>query len=159
MMIFVESVSLALFSWILHNLGSESLVETSPPPIHNIDAFLVEFESTFGDTNHHRMNLSKALFIIYINMCVVFVYIACKFRQLACDVQWDGQALCDFLWHSKWNQESFVKELGPTSLSQANLQENFYDKKLFELHQEEWEMQGSQSLQRYATSMSTQPTL
>ena len=64
---------------------------------------------------------------------------ASEFRQLACDVQWDGQALCD---HFRRGLRSEIKNLllnfpEPTSLSQAITQAVSCDNRLFELRQEE----------------------
>ena len=89
----------------------------------------------------------------------VSVY-ASEFRQLACDVQWDGQALCD---HFRRGLRSEIKNLllnfpEPTSLSQAITQAVSCDNRLFELRQEEratsrWKP-SSRSLHRHCTMTS-----
>ena len=113
------------------------LVETSSPLLQNFPAFLAEFEATFGDTDRRRTAITK-LYSLHQGMRSVSVY-ASEFRQLACDVQWDGQALCD---HFRRGLRSEIKNLllnfpEPTSLSQAITQAVSCDNRLFELRQEE----------------------
>ena len=113
------------------------LVETSSPLLQNFPAFLAEFEATFGDTDRRRTAITK-LYSLHQGMRPVSVY-ASEFRQLACDVQWDGQALCD---HFRRGLRSEIKNLllnfpEPTSLSQAITQAVSCDNRLFELRQEE----------------------
>ena len=113
------------------------LVETSSPLLQDFPAFLAEFEATFGDTDRRRTAITK-LYSLHQGMRPVSVY-ASEFRQLACDVQWDGQALCD---HFRRGLRSEIKNLlvnfpEPTSLSQAITQAVSCDNRLFELRQEE----------------------
>ena len=113
------------------------LVETSSPLLQNFPAFLAEFEATFGDTDRRRTAITK-LYSLHQGMRPVSVY-ASEFRQLACDVQWDNQALCD---HFRRGLRSDVKNLllnfpEPTSMSQAITQAVSCDNQLFELRQEE----------------------
>ena len=67
------------------------LVKTSSPLLHTFPAFLAEFEATFGDTDERRSTITK-LYSLHQGMHPVSIY-ASEFRQLACDVQWDDQAL------------------------------------------------------------------
>ena len=68
------------------------LVKTSSPLLHNFLAFLAEFKAaTFGDTDRRRTAITK-LYSLHQGMLMVSVY-ANEFRLLACDVQWDDQAL------------------------------------------------------------------
>ena len=113
------------------------LVETSSPLLQNFPTFLAEFEATFGDTGRRRSSITK-LYSLHQYMRPVSVY-ASEFRQLACDVQWDGQALCD---HFHRGLRSEIKNLllnfpESTSSSQAIAQVVSCGNRLFELCQEE----------------------
>ncbi len=119
------------------------LIETSSPLLDNFDDFLKEFEATFGETDRRRSALTR-LYSLHQGMRAVSVY-ASEFRQLACDVQWDGQALCD---HFRRGLRSDIKNLmlnfpEPTSLSEAISQAVTCDNRLFELRQEERTISGS----------------
>ena len=77
---------------------------------------------------------------------------ASEFRQIACDVSWDDQALCD---HFRRGLRNDVKTLllnfpEPTSLSQVISQAVQCDNRLFELRQEERGTRGFQSSSRNA---------
>ena len=87
--------------------------------------------------NQCRTAITK-LYSLHQGMRTISVY-ASEFRQLACDVQWDGQALCD---HFRQGLQSEIKNLllnflEPMSLSQAITQAISCDNRLFELRQEE----------------------
>ena len=69
------------------------LVEISFPLLENFPAFLVELETTFGETNRRRTVLTK-LYSFQQGSRLAYVY-GSEFRQIACDVNWDDQALCD----------------------------------------------------------------
>ena len=119
------------------------LVETSSPLLEDIPAFLAELEAIFGKTDRRRTTLTK-LYAFVQGSRATSVY-ASKFRQLACDVNWDDQALTD---HFRRGLRSNVKNLllnfpKPTSLSQAISQEIHCDTRLFEFYQEEDQTWGS----------------
>ena len=113
------------------------LVETSSPLLEDFPAFLAELEATFGETDRRRTALNK-LYALEQGSRAASVY-ASEFRQLACDVNWDDQALVD---HFRRGLRSNVKNLllnfpEPTSLSQAISQAVHCDNRLFEFRQEE----------------------
>ena len=113
------------------------LVETASPLLEDFPAFLAEFEATFGETDRRRTALTK-LYALQQGSRAASVY-ASEFRQLACDVNWDDQALID---HFRRGLRSNVKNLllnfpEPTSLSQAVSQAVLCDNRLFEFRQEE----------------------
>ena len=113
------------------------LVETASPLLEDFPAFLTEFEATFGETDRRRTSLTK-LYALQQGSRAASIY-ASEFRQLACDVNWDDQALVD---HFRRGLRSNVKNLllnfpEPTSLSQAISQEILCDNRLFEFCQEE----------------------
>ena len=95
------------------------LVETSSPLLEDFPAFLAEFESTFGETDRRRSALTK-LYSLQQGSRATFLY-ALKFRQLARDVNWDGQALCDHFRRGLRSdiQNLLLNFLEPTSLSRA----------------------------------------
>ena len=97
------------------------LVETSSPLLEDFPAFLTELEARFGETDQRRTTLTK-LYALEQGSRATSDY-ASEFRQLACDVNWDDQALVD---HFRWGLRSNVKNLllnfpEPTSLSQSHL--------------------------------------
>ena len=99
--------------------------------LENFPTLLEEFEATFGDMDRRRTTLTK-LYLLHQGKCLVLVY-ASKSRQLACDAQWDDQALCD---HFHCGLQSDVKNLlrnfpEPTLLSQAIWQVLSCDNHLF----------------------------
>ena len=94
------------------------LVKTSSPLLENFPTFLAELEATYGVTNRRRTTLTK-LYTLEQGLHATSVY-ASEFRQLACDVNWDDQALVD---NFQRGFRSNVKNLllnfpEPTSLSQ-----------------------------------------
>ena len=126
------------------------LVETSSPLLEDFPAFLAELEATFGETDRRRTTLNK-IYALEQGSRATSVY-ASEFRQLACDVNWDDQALAD---HFRRGLRSNVKNLllnfpEPTSLSQAISQAVHCDNRLFEFRQEERRIWGTHSLPRHA---------
>jgi len=69
------------------------ILETSFPLLPDFNAFMVEFEAVFGDTNKVRTSANK-LRRLQQGTRLATVY-ASKFRQLACDVNWGEAALID----------------------------------------------------------------
>ena len=72
------------------------LMETSSPLLDNFLAFLAflaELEATFGETDRWRTGLTK-LYSLQQGSRPASFY-ASEFRQIACDVSWDDQDLCD----------------------------------------------------------------
>jgi hypothetical protein len=113
------------------------LVETSSPLLTNFQAFLTEFEATFGETDKRRTALNK-LYALQQGNRAASVY-ASEFRQISCDVEWDGQALLD---QFRRGLRGEIKHLllnfpEPTSLNEAITQAVRCDNRLFEFRQEE----------------------
>ena len=113
------------------------LVETSSPLLNDFQAFLTEFEATFGETDKRRAALNK-LYALQQGDRAASIY-ASEFRQLACDVEWDGQALLD---QFRRGLRGEIKNLllnfpEPTSLNEAISQAVRCDNRLFEFRQEE----------------------
>ena len=107
------------------------LVETSSPLLEDFPAFLAELEATFGETDRRRTTLNK-IYALEQGSRAASVY-ASEFRQLACDVNWDDQALVD---NFQRGFRSNVKNLllnfpEPTSLSQEISQAVHCDNHLF----------------------------
>ena len=103
----------AAFSWF------SPLLETNSPLLTDLDAFLAEFTNTFGETDRARTATTK-LRSLQQRSRAASVY-AAKFRQLACDVDWDDNA---FISAFRWGLRDDVKDLllnlpDPTSLSEA----------------------------------------
>ena len=124
------------------------LVETSSPLLEDFPAFLAEFESTFGETDRRRSALTK-LYSLQQGSRAASLY-ASEFRQLACDVKWDDQALCD---HFRRGLRGDIKNLllnfpEPTSLSQAISQAVQCDNRLFEFRHDERVSHGFPSFSR-----------
>ena len=69
------------------------LVETSSPLLTDFEEVHTDFEVTFGETNKRSATLNK-LYALQRGQRATSIY-ASEFRQLACDVEWDGQALLD----------------------------------------------------------------
>ena len=63
------------------------------PLLTDVEAFLVDFEATFGEIDKRRAAFNK-LYALQQGEHAASIY-ACEFCQLACDVEWDGQALLD----------------------------------------------------------------
>ena len=101
------------------------------PLVEDFPAFLAELEATFGETDQQRIALNK-IYALEQGLHAASVY-ASEFRQLACDVNWDDQALVD---HFRRGLRINVKNLllnfpKPTSLSQAISQAVHCDNRLF----------------------------
>ena len=112
------------------------LVETSSPLLNDFQAFLTEFETTFGETDKRCVALNK-LYALQQGQRAASIY-ASEFRQLACDVEWDGQALLD---QFRRGLRGEIKNLllnfpEPTSLNEAISQAVRCDNRLFEFRQE-----------------------
>ena len=75
----------AAFSWF------SPLSETNSPLLTDLDAFLAEFTNTFGETDQARTTTTK-LQSLQQRSRAASVY-AAEFQQLACDVDWDDNAL------------------------------------------------------------------
>jgi hypothetical protein len=113
------------------------LVETSSPLLTNFPAFVAELEATFGDTDRRRTAFNR-LYSLQQGLRAASAY-ASEFRQIACDVDWDEQALRDLF---RQGLRSDIKNLllnfpEPTTLQEAISQAVRCDNRLFELHQEE----------------------
>ena len=113
------------------------LVETSSPLLEDFPAFLAELEATFGEMDRRRTSLNK-IYALEQGSRATSVY-ASEFRQLACDVNWDDQALADHFRHGlRRNVKNLLLNfLEPTSLSQAISQAVHCDNRLFEFREEE----------------------
>jgi len=69
------------------------ILETSSPLLQDFNAFMVEFETVFGDSDKATTSANK-LRCLQQETCLAIVY-ASEFRQLACDVNWREAALID----------------------------------------------------------------
>ena len=109
------------------------LVETSSPLLENFTTFIDELEATFGETDRRRTTLRK-LYSFQQGSHPVSIC-ASEFRQIACDVSWDDQALCDHFSRGLRNDVKtlLLNFLEPTSLSQVISQAIQCDNRLFEL--------------------------
>ena len=141
-------------------------METSSPLLDNFPAFLAELEATFGETDRRRTALTK-LYSLQQGSRPASVY-ASEFRQIACDVSWDDQALCDQFRRGLRNDVKtlLLNFLEPTSLSQVISQDVHCDNRLFELHQEERgtrrsraSFQNASITRPYVSVLSSAPTL
>ena len=126
----------AAFSWFL------PLLEKNSPLLTDLDAFLVEFTNAFGETDRAHTTTTK-LRSLQQRPRAASVYVA-KFRQLACDVDWDDNALISAF---RWGLRDDVKDLllnlpDPTSLSEAITQAVRCDNRLFERRQERRSISG-----------------
>ena len=113
------------------------LVETVSPILENFPPFFAKLEATFGEIDRQQMALTK-LYSLQHGSHPASIY-ASEFHQIACDVNWNDQALCGHFCRGIQND---VKTLvlnfpEPTSLSQVISQAVNSDNRLFEFHQEE----------------------
>jgi hypothetical protein len=69
------------------------ILETSSPLLQDFNAFMVEFETVFGDSDKARTSANK-LRRLQQGTRSAIVY-ASEFRQLACDVNWGEAASID----------------------------------------------------------------
>ena len=98
------------------------LLEKNSPLLEDLDDFLAEFNDMFGETDKVRTAITK-LCSLRQGACVASIYIA-NFRQLACDVDWDDNALISAF---RWGLRDDVKDLflnlpDPVLLSEAVMQ-------------------------------------
>ena len=102
----------------------------------DLDAFLAEFTNTFGEIDQARTATTK-LRSLQQRSRAASVY-AAEFQQLACDVDWDDNALIStFQWGLRDNDKDLLLNLpNPTSLSEAITQAVRCDNRLFEKRQE-----------------------
>ena len=126
----------AAFSWF------SPLLEKNSPLLTDLDAFLAEFTNTFNETDRARTATTK-LQSLQQQSRVASMYTA-KFRQLACDVDWDDNALINAF---QWGLCDDVKDLllnlpDPTSLSETITQAVRCDNRLFERRQERRSISG-----------------
>ena len=136
-MIFIKLVSLGRFYQELHKPG---LPRWSKLHHHFYIIFLPLLKSLrqhLGIRTDAELPLPNSIHYIK-GIRLVSVYTS-EFRQLAWNVQWDGQALCD---HFHQGLRSEIKHLllnfpEPASLSQAIMQAISCDNWFFELAQEE----------------------
>ena len=112
-------------------------METTPPLLENFQAFLMEFKATFGETDRRRAVLTK-IYSLQQSNCATSTH-ASEFRQLACDVGWGDQALCDQFCRGLTGdvKNLLLNFLEPTSLNEAITQAVHCDNRLFKLRQEE----------------------
>lgn len=118
------------------------LVEKNSPLLQDLDDFLEEFTNTFGETDKARTATTK-LRSLQQRSRAASVY-AAEFRQLACDVDWDDNALISTF---RWGLRDDVKDLllnlpDPTTLSEAITQAVRCDNRLFERRQERRSLSG-----------------
>lgn len=112
------------------------LVEKNSPLLQDFHGFLEEFTNTFGETDRARTATTK-LRSLQQRARAASIY-AAEFRQLACDVDWDDNALISAF---RWGLRDDVKDLllnlpDPTTLSEAITQAVRCDNRLFERRQE-----------------------
>jgi hypothetical protein len=115
------------------------LVETTSPLLENISKFLTNLEAMFRETDRRQTTLTK-LFTLQQHSHPASVYVL-EFHQLACDVNWDDQVLCDQFRRGLRNdvKNLLLNFLEPTSLSQTISQAVQCDNRLFESRLEERE--------------------
>ncbi len=112
------------------------LVEKNSPLLQDFDGFIEEFTNTFGETDKARTAATK-LRSLQQRSRAASAY-AAEFRQLACDVDWDNNALISAF---RWGLRDDVKDLllnlpDPMTLSEAITQAVRCDNRLFERRQE-----------------------
>jgi hypothetical protein len=100
--------------------------------LKDLDDFLTEFNNTFGETDRARTATTK-LFYLQQGSHLASVY-AVDFRQLACDVDWDDNALISTF---RWGLREDVKDLllnlhDPLTLIEAITQVVQCNNRLFE---------------------------
>jgi hypothetical protein len=112
------------------------ILETSSPLLQDFNAFMVEFEVVFGDSDKARTSANK-LCRLQQGTCSATVY-ASKFRQLACDVNWGEVALIDqFRCGLRDDVQDLLLTLAdPSSFSEVITQAIRCDNRLFERRQE-----------------------
>jgi hypothetical protein len=69
------------------------ILETLSPLLQDFDAFMVEFEAVFGDSDKARA-LANKLHWLQQGTRSTTIYVS-KFRQLTCDVNWGEATLID----------------------------------------------------------------
>ena len=102
--------------------------------LEDLDDFLTKFNDTFGETERGRMATIKH-YLLQQGSYLASIYIA-DFRQLACDVDWDDNALISAF---RWGLMYDVKDLRfnlPNPLTKAITQVVRCDNRLFERQQE-----------------------
>jgi Retrotransposon gag protein len=112
------------------------LIEKNSALLGSWDAFLMEFEANFGDTDRERTAANKIRRLRQGSRSASEY--ASEFRQLACDISWDDAALRD---QFREGLRDDVKDLlltfaDPTSLDAAIAQAIRCDNRLFERRQE-----------------------
>jgi hypothetical protein len=112
------------------------ILETSSPLLQDFNAFMVEFEVVFGDSDKVRTSANK-LHRLQQGTRSAIVY-ASEFRQLACDVNWGEAALIDqFCCGLRDDVQDLLLTLAdPSSFSEAITQAIRCDNRLFERRQE-----------------------
>lgn len=112
------------------------LFEKQSPILNSFDVFLVAFEEAFGEHDKIRSATTK-IRVLRQGMRSASVY-ASDFRQLACDINWDDQALIS---QFQWGLRDDVKDLlltmpDPTNLNEAISQAVRCDNRLFQRRQD-----------------------
>jgi hypothetical protein len=112
------------------------ILETSSPLLQDFNAFMVEFEVVFGDSDKVRTSANK-LCRLQQGTRSAIVY-ASEFRQLACDVNWGEAALIDQFCCGLHDdvQDLLLTFVDPSSFSEAITQAIRCDNRLFERRQE-----------------------
>jgi len=112
------------------------ILETSSPLLQDFNAFMVEFETVFGDTDKARTSANK-LRQLQQGTRSATVY-ASKFRQLACDVNWGEVALIDQFRYGLRDdvQDLLFTLVDPSSFNEVITQAIRCDNRLFKHRQE-----------------------
>ncbi len=112
------------------------ILETSSPLLQDFNAFMVEFEAVFGDSDKARTSANKLRRLQQMTRSTI-VY-ASEFKRLACNVNWGEAALID---QFRCGLRDDVQDLlltftDPSSFSEAITQAIRCDIRLFECCQE-----------------------
>lgn len=128
-----------------------SFLERRDPILDNLEAFLAEFRSMFGEHDAIRVATNKIRILRQGNRSVTLY--ASQFRQLATDIKWDDAALVSqFLYGLQYEVKKLMLNLpDPQTLSQAIDFAVKCDNRLFEFRSES----RTSGPQRYYNSMAT----
>ena len=134
------------------------LLEKKSPLLEDFEAFVKEFQASFGDTDSTRTAINKIRRLRQGDR-PASAY-AADFRLLACDIPWDEAALMDQFRQGLRND---VKDLlltfpeDPMSLTEAISRAVRCDNRLFERRSERQQMLRRQPEQTYASVVATPP--
>jgi hypothetical protein len=79
------------------------LLDKNSTLLEDWDDFLIEFNDTFGKSDRIQMATTKIRLLCQAS-CPALVY-AADFYQLACNIDWNDDALINAFWWRIWNDD------------------------------------------------------